>query len=109
MSHKTESHFNNEASNTSSNPAFEQILESRLSRRSLFRGAGLAGAAVGAASVTGCATTMGSGSATQLDRLGFKAVPAFVVVDAQGDLRTATVGYTTELGMRLRLWWARLL
>ena len=70
MSHKTESHFNNEASNTSSNPAFEQILESRLSRRSLFRGAGLAGAAVGAASVTGCATTMGSGSATQLDRLG---------------------------------------
>jgi thiol-disulfide isomerase/thioredoxin len=42
-------------------------------------------------------------------QLGFKAVPAFVVVDAQGDLRTATVGYTTELGMRLRLWWARLL
>ncbi|QHE85724.1 redoxin domain-containing protein [Hydrogenophaga sp. BPS33] len=40
-------------------------------------------------------------------QLGFKAVPAFVVVDAQGDLRGATVGYTTEIGMRLRLWWAR--
>lgn len=40
-------------------------------------------------------------------QLGFKAVPAFVVVDAQGDLRAATVGYTSEIGMRLRLWWAR--
>jgi hypothetical protein len=41
-------------------------------------------------------------------QLGFKAVPAFVVIDAQGDLRTATAGYTSEIGMRLRLWWARL-
>ncbi len=41
-------------------------------------------------------------------QLGFKAVPAFVVVDAQGDLRAATVGYTSEIGMRLRLWWAGL-
>lgn len=40
--------------------------------------------------------------------LGFKAVPAFVVVDAQGQLRGASVGYTSEIGMRLRLWWARL-
>lgn len=39
---------------------------------------------------------------------GFQAVPAFVVVDEQGQLRGATVGYTTELGMRLRLWWAKL-
>ena len=41
-------------------------------------------------------------------QLGFKAVPAFVVVDAQGNLRSATVGYTSEIGMRLRLWWAGL-
>jgi thiol-disulfide isomerase/thioredoxin len=40
--------------------------------------------------------------------LGFKAVPAFVVVDDRGQLRGASVGYTTEIGMRLRLWWARL-
>lgn len=40
--------------------------------------------------------------------LGFKAVPAFVVVDAQGQLRGASVGYTSEIGMRLRLWWAKL-
>ncbi len=40
--------------------------------------------------------------------LGFKAVPAFVVVDANGQLRGASVGYTSSLGMRARLWWARL-
>jgi thiol-disulfide isomerase/thioredoxin len=40
---------------------------------------------------------------------GFSAVPAFVVIDAKGNLRTPTVGYTTEIGMRLRLWWASLL
>lgn len=38
--------------------------------------------------------------------LGFQAVPAFVVVDADGRLRNASVGYTSEIGMRLRLWWA---
>lgn len=38
--------------------------------------------------------------------LGFASVPAFVVIDAQGRLRTPTVGYTSELGMRWRLWWA---
>lgn len=36
---------------------------------------------------------------------GFKSVPAFVVLDEQGQLRTATGGYTTELGMRVRMWW----
>ncbi|MDP3136830.1 MAG: hypothetical protein Q8N17_10930 [Burkholderiaceae bacterium] len=38
----------------------------------------------------------------------FQSVPAFVVLDEQGRLRSATAGYTTELGMRLRLWWVRL-
>jgi thiol-disulfide isomerase/thioredoxin len=38
--------------------------------------------------------------------LGFKAVPAFVVLDADDQLRTPSVGYTSEIGMRLRLWWA---
>jgi len=40
---------------------------------------------------------------------GFSAVPVFVVLDAQNRLRYATVGYTTGLGMRARLWAARLL
>lgn len=45
----------------------------------------------------------------QLTRaLGFSSVPGFVVVDTQGRLRTPTVGFTSETGMRLRLWWAGL-
>lgn len=39
---------------------------------------------------------------------GFQSVPSFVVIDGQGQLRSASAGYTTELGMRLRLWWVRL-
>jgi uncharacterized protein len=65
--------FNNEDSNTTSNPQFDQVLDSRLSRRSLFKGAGLTGVALGATAVTGCAAT-GSGMAS-MDRLGFKPVP----------------------------------
>lgn len=38
---------------------------------------------------------------------GLKAVPAFIVLDAQGNIRYAAVGYTTQAGMRLRLWLAQ--
>ena len=37
---------------------------------------------------------------------GFQSVPAFMVIDRDGLMRTPSVGYTSELGMRLRLWWA---
>jgi len=40
-------------------------------------------------------------------RYGLASVPAFIVLDAQGHIRFAEVGYTTEIGMRLRLWWAQ--
>ena len=40
-------------------------------------------------------------------RYGLKAVPAFIVLDARGDIRYAAVGYTTQAGMRLRLWLAQ--
>lgn len=40
-------------------------------------------------------------------RYGLQAVPAFIVLDAQGHIRYASVGYTTEIGMRLRLWLAQ--
>jgi len=41
----------------------------------------------------------------QLSRvLGTRSVPVFVVIDAEGRLRHATTGFTTGIGMRLRLW-----
>lgn len=39
---------------------------------------------------------------------GIPAVPGFLVVDRDGMIRTPAVGYTTEWGMRLRLWWVKL-
>jgi thiol-disulfide isomerase/thioredoxin len=41
-------------------------------------------------------------------RYGLHGVPALVVIDADGRLRSIAVGYTTEIGMRLRMWWARM-
>ncbi len=40
-------------------------------------------------------------------RYGLSSVPAFIVLDARGQIRFAEVGYTSEIGMRLRLWWAQ--
>lgn len=37
---------------------------------------------------------------------GLSVVPAFIVLDANGHIHNAATGYTTELGMRARLWWA---
>lgn len=39
---------------------------------------------------------------------GLKGVPAFVVIDRAGAIRSVSTGYTSEWGMRLRLWWAGL-
>lgn len=36
---------------------------------------------------------------------GFRGVPAFAIVDAAGNIRFVETGYTSELGLRLRLWW----
>jgi thiol-disulfide isomerase/thioredoxin len=38
---------------------------------------------------------------------GVRSVPALVVIDARGQVRFATSGYTPEWAMRLRLWWAQ--
>ena len=38
---------------------------------------------------------------------GVRAVPALVVIDAQGQVRFATSGYTPQWSIRLRLWWAQ--
>lgn len=39
---------------------------------------------------------------------GVRAVPASFVIDAQGHIRFVEVGYTTDIGLRLRLWLAGL-
>ncbi len=41
--------------------------------------------------------------------LGFRAVPGFFVADATNSARFPSVGYTTELGMRIRLLFVKLL
>ena len=35
-----------------------------------------------------------------------KGVPASFIIAADGNIRFVEVGYTTELGLRARLWWA---
>jgi thiol-disulfide isomerase/thioredoxin len=39
---------------------------------------------------------------------GVKGVPASFVLDKNGLIRFVEVGYTTSLGLRLRLWWSEL-
>ncbi len=43
---------------------------------------------------------------TLAHRFGVRAFPTTFYVGSDGAIRTAEVGYTTELGMRLRAWWA---
>jgi len=37
---------------------------------------------------------------------GVRATPTSFIIDRDGQIRFREVGYTTELGLRLRLWWA---
>ncbi len=39
---------------------------------------------------------------------GLRGVPAFVIVDAAGEIRSVSLGYTIGWGLRARLWWAGL-
>ncbi|MCP4407882.1 MAG: protein disulfide oxidoreductase [Gammaproteobacteria bacterium] len=39
-------------------------------------------------------------------RYGVVGVPASFVIDGQGGIRFSEVGYTTGMGLRMRLWWA---
>jgi len=39
---------------------------------------------------------------------GVRATPTSFIVDRDGQIRFREVGYTTEAGLRLRLWWASL-
>jgi thiol-disulfide isomerase/thioredoxin len=37
---------------------------------------------------------------------GVRGVPALIVIGPDGRIRFAEIGYTSEIGMRARLWWA---
>jgi len=39
---------------------------------------------------------------------GVRGVPSSFVIDKDGLIRAVEVGYTSEIGLRLRLWWASL-
>lgn len=36
---------------------------------------------------------------------GVRAVPASFIIDAKGEIRFIETGYTSETGLRIRLWW----
>ncbi|WP_439588819.1 PhoX family protein [Hydrogenophaga sp.] len=83
----THAQFNNEDSNASHNPAFDSVLQARLSRRGLLRGTAALG---GAAALGGCATA--SGPASPVHALGFTAV-----AKTTADQVTVPVGYTARV------------
>lgn len=41
-------------------------------------------------------------------RYSIKGVPSSFIIDPEGEIRFVEVGYTTGIGLRLRLWWAGL-
>lgn len=51
-------------------------------------------------------STLPDPAAAILKQYGLPGTPAFIVIDPAGDIRFVSVGYTSELGLRLRLWWA---
>ena len=44
-----------------------------------------------------------------LSALGLRAVPSFMVITERNELHWVSVGYTTELGMRIRVWLSQIL
>ena len=50
--------------------------------------------------------TLPDPKAELLRQYGLPGTPAFIIIDPAGTIRFAAVGYTSEIGLRLRLWWA---
>lgn len=47
-------------------------------------------------------------SGSLMQTFGTRGVPANFVVDGQGNIQFVEIGFTTSLGLRLRLWWLEL-
>ena len=41
-----------------------------------------------------------------MKQYGLPGVPGFVIIAPDGNIRFVSIGYTSEIGLRLRLWWA---
>jgi len=52
--------------------------------------------------------TLADPRAAILKQYGLPGTPSFIVIDPAGNIRFVSIGYTSELGLRLRLWWASL-
>ena len=52
--------------------------------------------------------TLADPQAEHFRHYGFQGVPAMAILDPAGNIRFVSQGYTSEIGLRLRLWWAGL-
>ena len=43
---------------------------------------------------------------TVMKQYGIPGLPGFVIIAPDGNIRFVSLGYTSEIGLRLRLWWA---
>jgi peroxiredoxin len=50
--------------------------------------------------------TLADSSGKIMQQYGLPGVPGFVIIAPDGNIRFVSVGYTSEIGLRLRLWWA---
>ena len=50
--------------------------------------------------------TLADPAGALLKAYGLPGVPAFIIIDPAGDIRSVSVGYTSEIGLRVRLWLA---
>jgi len=51
-------------------------------------------------------STLPDPKAEILRQYGLPGTPAFIIINPAGEIRFVSVGFTSELGLRLRLWWA---
>lgn len=53
-------------------------------------------------------TTLADPETDLFDLFRLRAVPDMIIVSPNGEISSVSLGYTSELGLRLRLWWAGL-